>query len=52
VQTIVNRPQMAGRYTVSWNGRDESGRQAAAGVYFYRLTANGNSAARTMNLIK
>jgi len=52
VKTIVNRPQMAGRYTVSWNGRDESGRQAATGVYFYRLTANGTSAARTMNLIK
>jgi hypothetical protein len=52
VKTLVNRPQMAGRYTVNWNGRDESGRQAAAGVYFYRLTANGTSAARTMNLIK
>ncbi|MDO9390200.1 MAG: Ig-like domain-containing protein [bacterium] len=52
VKTIVNHPQMAGRYTVSWNGRDESGRQAATGVYFYRLTANGTSAARTMNLIK
>ncbi|MBI5805925.1 Ig-like domain-containing protein [candidate division TA06 bacterium] len=52
VKTIVNRPQMAGRYTVSWNGRDESGRQAATGVYFYRLTVNGTSASRTMNLIK
>lgn len=52
VKTIVNRPQMAGRYTVTWNGRDESGRLAATGVYFYRLTANGTSAARTMNLIK
>jgi FlgD Ig-like domain len=52
VKTLVNRPQMAGRYTVNWNGRDETGRQAAAGVYFYRLTANGISASRTMNLIK
>jgi hypothetical protein len=52
VKTLVNRPQMAGRYTITWNGRDESGRQAATGVYFYRLTANGTSASRTMNLIK
>ncbi|MDP2806982.1 MAG: FlgD immunoglobulin-like domain containing protein [bacterium] len=52
VKTLVNRPQMAGRYTIAWNGKDESGRQAATGVYFYRLTANGTSAARTMNLIK
>ena len=52
VKTLVNRPQMAGRYTVSWNGRDESGRRAATGVYFYRLTANGKVSSRTMNLIK
>lgn len=52
VKTLVNRPQMAGRYTVTWNGRDESGRRAATGVYFYRLTTDGTSASRTMNLIK
>ncbi|MBI4727540.1 Ig-like domain-containing protein [candidate division TA06 bacterium] len=52
VKALVDRPQMAGRYAVAWNGRDESGRQAAAGVYFYRLTSNDGSAAKTMSLIK
>ena len=29
----------AGNYRTSWNGRDDEGRQAASGVYLYRLIA-------------
>ena len=31
-----------GHYRTSWNGRDDEGRQAASGVYLYRLTAGEN----------
>jgi hypothetical protein len=42
----------AGRHEVHWNGRDEAGRAVPAGVYLYRLTADGYSEARRMALVK
>ena len=32
----------AGHYRTSWNGHDDEGRQAASGVYLYRLTAGAD----------
>jgi hypothetical protein len=32
----------AGFHTAVWDGRDHRGRRAAAGVYFYRLVADGS----------
>jgi|GEM_PF-2122728 hypothetical protein len=52
VKTLVNRPQMAGRYATTWNGRDEQGRCAANGVYFYRLTAGATTANRQLVIVK
>jgi hypothetical protein len=31
----------AGRYTRTWQGRDDTGRAVASGVYFYKLSGNG-----------
>lgn len=42
----------AGRHEVAWNGRDGSGRQAAAGVYFYRLTTEEGTETRKMMMVK
>jgi cytochrome c peroxidase len=43
--------QLAGPYAVVWDGRDDGGRPAAAGVYFYRLESGGNAAtARTVKI--
>jgi YVTN family beta-propeller protein len=39
VKTLVNENQQPGYYTINWDGRDESNRQAATGVYFYRLAS-------------
>ncbi|MEW6685237.1 MAG: FlgD immunoglobulin-like domain containing protein [Candidatus Edwardsbacteria bacterium] len=47
VKTLVQEPKTPGAYKVTWDGRDESGKRVAAGVYFYRLTArqtNGGQA--------
>jgi len=41
-----------GHREATWNGRDVSGRQVAAGVYFYRLDADGYSETKSMALIK
>ncbi len=42
----------AGRHEVMWNGRDDSGRIASAGIYLYKLDADGYSETRRMALVK
>ncbi|MBI4727816.1 T9SS type A sorting domain-containing protein, partial [candidate division TA06 bacterium] len=37
VKTLVNENQQPGYYSINWDGKDESNRQAATGIYFYRL---------------
>ncbi len=39
VRTLVDGPLDAGFHTMIWNGRNETGYQAAAGMYFYLLEA-------------
>jgi len=42
----------AGANTLRWDGRNEAGREAGAGVYFLRLTAGGRTASRRAVLVK
>ena len=37
VKLVNNEKQSAGKHTVIWNARDESGGQVSTGIYFYRL---------------
>ena len=37
VRRIFEGPRNAGEFAAQWDGRDETGRAAPAGVYFYRL---------------
>jgi len=39
VRTLVDREQPAGYYSITWNGRDDFGREVGAGIYLYRLRA-------------
>lgn len=41
----------AGANAVRWDGRDEQGRKASAGVYHYRLVANGLAESRKVVLL-
>ena len=41
VATIERGPRPAGYHSAAWDGREASGRPAAAGVYFARLEAAG-----------
>ena len=40
VQHLVQAEKAPGRYFLQWNGRDDSGRPLASGVYFVRFIAN------------
>ena len=47
VRTLVDGARAAGEHVARWDGRDESGAPAAAGVYFLRLeTAAGTRGSR------
>ncbi len=39
VRTLLNTIQNPGRYTLVWDGKDNSGRQLANGIYICRFTA-------------
>src|SRR6185503_20981095 len=40
-RVLENGEMPAGRHDVAWNGRDQSGRRLAAGVYVIRMEADG-----------
>lgn len=52
VRTLVEERQPAGRYTVSWNGRDDAGQPLGSGIYFYRLKSGNRQLTRRMLLMK
>jgi hypothetical protein len=52
VATLLQRPLSAGTHEVTWNGRDDDGRQMASGTYVYRLQAGQYVAMRRMVLVK
>lgn len=37
VKTLIDEERPVGRYTATWDSRDEGGRHVASGLYFYRL---------------
>lgn len=41
VRTLADGPRPAGPGSADWDGRDDTGRRVAAGVYFARLEASG-----------
>ena len=51
IHTLVSRYVPAGRHQTTWDGTDEQGRRAGAGVYFCRLQTGSFSATRRMVLL-
>ncbi|MCD4690805.1 proprotein convertase P-domain-containing protein [bacterium] len=52
VKTLVDGETGAGWHTVTWDGRDDSGRTIASGVYFARMHAEGFTGSTKMVLLK
>ena len=52
VRTLLNEYRLPGRHEVVWDGRDELNREMGSGVYFWRLTAGGDTRSSKMVLLK
>lgn len=52
VRTLARGTYPAGAHNMTWNGRDDQGREVASGVYMYRLSATGYSKSMKMMLLK
>lgn len=52
IKTLINKNQNAGRYSVSWNGKDTYNNNVASGMYFYQLKAGRFLKTLKMLLIK
>jgi len=52
VAGLLDGPMTAGEHFVRWDGKDDSGRPVASGVYFCRLSIEGWKSARKMVLLK
>lgn len=52
VRTLVDGERPAGRYAVSWDGRDANDRPVASGIYYSRLRAGAFESTRGMTLTR
>jgi flagellar hook assembly protein FlgD len=48
VRTLVDGEQPAGYHLVQWDGMNDLGHAVPGGLYFYRLTADGQEEMRTI----
>jgi hypothetical protein len=48
VQQLVNSYMESGYYRITWNSRDEKGRQVASGVYAYKMSVRDRSTGSTL----
>ncbi len=52
VRTLVADRKEPGSYLTQWNGKDNSGKQVASGVYIYRLATETKTVSKKMVLLK
>jgi hypothetical protein len=51
IKILVDEFQEPGHYTVSWDGRDGTGKKVASGIYLYRLHLQNESEIKKMILL-
>lgn len=52
ILTLVDRQQVPGFYSVTWDGRDKNGLRVTTGVYVYQLRSGGFVESKKMILVK
>ena len=51
IRVLVNDTRVAGRHSVTWDGRNDAGQKVRGGIYFYQLIAPGVEESRRMILL-
>ena len=51
-RVLVSQPLSSGFKSVFWNGKNDSGKDVASGIYFYQLTAGNLSEIKRLVLLK
>ena len=52
VRELANRIHKRGHHRLTWNGRNNQGKEVTSGIYFYQLKAGGRTQTKRMLLIK
>ena len=52
VKQLISEQLSAGQHTVSWNGKDQTGKQVSSGIYLYKLSTGKIDQTRKMILLK
>jgi parallel beta-helix repeat protein len=52
VKSLLNKRQNAGRYTITWSGRDERDNKLPGGLYFLRLEVGTGNETRKLLLVR
>jgi flagellar hook assembly protein FlgD len=52
VRTLLDAPASTGTLRLTWDGRDDGGRELGSGLYFYRVTAGHHSASGKLTLLR
>ena len=52
VRELVNTSQSTGSYSISWDGKNNEGKEVASGIYFYQLHAGDYKEIKKLVLVK
>ncbi len=52
IRSLLDEQMALGAHSVSWSGRDDSGKSIASGTYFMRLVAGDVVLVKSMNLVR
>ncbi|MFH1700296.1 MAG: FlgD immunoglobulin-like domain containing protein [Candidatus Zixiibacteriota bacterium] len=52
VRSLISKNMAAGQHSIMWNSKNDNGRDAASGVYYYRITTDEFTASKKMLLLQ
>ncbi len=52
VKTLINEKMEVGKHSVIWEGRDRDNKSVSSGMYFYKISVNGDQRISKMIMLK